>query len=118
MRSPVPSNYFTIPGIIKPVKKCLPSGIIIEEVCIYFGVPKHRVSLRTRTQEIVLSRHFSMLMLSIYTHLSLRLIGELFKRDHSSVLYAKRTVKGYISAKADNKYKAYYKDIKEILDAM
>lgn len=111
-------SYMGIPGIVRTYKKYHTAEVIIEEVSQYFGVRSHKVHTRTRSKEVVLARHFSMLMMLEYTRLSLKNIGVYFKRHHSTVIHARVTLTGYIKAKAENKYKVDYDNIKSRLDAI
>jgi len=68
------------------------------------------VKSKIRKREIVQARQISMYLAKSYTNSSLKSIGHFFGgRDHSTVIYACRTVEDLIET--DKQFKAYMQDI-------
>ena len=61
--------------------------IIIDEVCDYLKVQPVEIKRADRRRELVEARHFSMRYIRKYTSMSLSSIGELFRKDHCSVMH-------------------------------
>jgi len=53
-----------------------------------FQINKHLINSKSRLREVVMARNICMLYLRNYTHLSYKTIGEVFGKDHSTVLYS------------------------------
>ncbi|MDO4695377.1 chromosomal replication initiator protein DnaA [Porphyromonas sp.] len=67
---------------------------VIKTVCSYYDIAMDDVKGRSRKREIVLARQICMYISKEHTDASLVAIGrELGRRDHTTVLYATRTVK-------------------------
>lgn len=65
---------------------------IIETVMTYFDAPKDRVYSRCRKRDVTKARQVTMHFLRLNTPLTIKTIGKIFDRDHSSVCYATATV--------------------------
>jgi Zn-dependent peptidase ImmA (M78 family) len=87
---------------------------IFLETCTYYGVFKETIMLKTRKREIVKVRQMAMKLSVELTKDSLATIGECIGgKDHSTVLYAKRTIDGLIDV--DKKVKKDYDTLFDIL---
>lgn len=60
---------------------------IIEQVCEETGIPEKKLLSKKRTRHLVEARCLCMWMIRKQTKLSLPEIGELFNRDHTTVLH-------------------------------
>lgn len=85
---------------------------IQDVVCDYFGVHKEQLNSKTRKREIALPRQLVMYFSKEYTSATYSRIGdELGGRDHTTVMYAHKTIKD--QAKMDKELKKQIKDLKE-----
>lgn len=66
---------------------------IKEHVARYFGLSSEELSSRSRHKRVLYPRQIAMYLSRKHTIESLATIGNLYKRDHSSVLYALRSLK-------------------------
>src|SRR5262245_9531755 len=60
------------------------------QVCSYFGITTRDLLSARRTARLTPPRHIAMMLAKHLTSLSLVRIGQLFKRDHTTVLHAER----------------------------
>jgi len=88
--------YWLIPGLTKRPKEL--SDIkqrrdrIIEIVCNHYNTGYGRLQLKLRKREVVLPRQVLMYMLKKNTSMTLKQIGYLFQKDHTTVIHAMQTV--------------------------
>jgi chromosomal replication initiator protein len=66
---------------------------IINEAEIYYGLESSILVSKTRLSKVVTARQIAMYVIRMVTNLHLKEIGDLFNRDHSTVLYSIDTVK-------------------------
>jgi len=66
---------------------------VIRTVTNLTGITQEKMSSRTRIRGIVDVRQVAMYLVDKYTRLTLSRTGELFNRDHATVLHAKNRVK-------------------------
>ncbi|MBP3520895.1 MAG: chromosomal replication initiator protein DnaA, partial [Oscillospiraceae bacterium] len=62
--------------------------VIIEEVAKFYHIPSHEIKGKSRTKDIVLARQVAMYEIRRMTTLSLQEIGEVFSRDHTTVMHS------------------------------
>lgn len=62
--------------------------VIIEEVASFYHIPSHEIKGKSRTKDIVLARQVAMYEIRRMTTLSLQEIGEVFQRDHTTVMHS------------------------------
>jgi len=53
-----------------------------------FEINKHLMVSKSRLREVVMARNICMLYLRNYTHLSYKTIGEVFDKNHTTVIYS------------------------------
>ncbi len=66
---------------------------VIRTVTNLTGITQEKMSSRTRIRGIVDVRQVAMYLIDKYTRLTLSRTGQLFNRDHATVLHAKNRVK-------------------------
>lgn len=71
---------------------CVPADKILEYVEGYFGVTRESLIKVSRKREIVYPRQMAMYMLAYYSFLSLKSIGVIFSKDHTTVIHAMETI--------------------------
>lgn len=69
---------------------------IINQACRDFGVTVLALASKTRKREVVLVRQLCMAAIQRNTPLSLRSTGELFNRDHTTVIHAKKAINDHL----------------------
>ncbi len=75
--------------LLKDKTGFLPSpDVIIEEVGRFYNIPAAEIKGLTRTKDIVLARQVAMYEIRRMTTLSLKEIGEVFQRDHTTVMHS------------------------------
>lgn len=90
-------NYLAIPGLKFRPRDIPPRGFInsdriINIILAHFDLTFFEVSRKTRYQRIVYPRQVLMYILSKNTNLTLVGIGQMFKKDHTTVLHAIKVI--------------------------
>jgi chromosomal replication initiator protein len=88
---------------------------IIEETAKFYGLDPKDIKGTSRTKEINLARQISMHLIRHITSLSLKEIGQIFNRDHTTVMHALEKVDKMI--KDDSKTSEIIKDINANINA-
>jgi chromosomal replication initiator protein len=65
----------------------VPPDIILTETARYFGLRREDLGSKSRSRPLTTARHIAMYLLRELTQLSLIKIGELFDRDHTTVMH-------------------------------
>lgn len=98
----------------KTVKEEIPLETIYKVVCKYYDISPNEVLSKKRKRELVEARQIIMYLAKRYTKKSMESIGkELGGRDHSTVLYAIKTVKNLMET--DKRFRADVEEIEKIL---
>ena len=86
-------NAYIIPGV--EIENTIRADIhcIVED---YFELPRYKIWKSTRIEKIVVARQIAMYFMRKYTRKTLHEIGEYFRKDHSTVVYACRMVQNMI----------------------
>jgi chromosomal replication initiation ATPase DnaA len=106
-------NAWAMPGIKSELRvhvKHLEARELIDITCSYFDYPYEILRKKSRKKEHVYARDWCMYLLTEYTILSLKQIGDYFNRDHSSVIHARDKVKCNL---LDNKYTMHEKYLRD-----
>lgn len=91
------------PAVSPPDASCLPqianavtldaaSAIIVREVCSQFRLTREQLFSESRVARIAFGRMLAMYLCRLVTKASLARIGDVFHRDHTTVLYAIRHI--------------------------
>lgn len=95
-------NYFTLPGMIDlEIRK--DHEKIISAVAQHFELDLFK---KTRVQEYVFARYLCMYLINNYAGLTLKRTGELFNKDHTTVIHAKDCIENYIYTRS--RYHCYH----------
>ena len=70
----------------------IPAQLILDETAAYFGLTRDDLVSKNRSRPLTTARHVAMYLLRECTGLSLIKIGELFDRDHTTVLHGVKKV--------------------------
>lgn len=79
---------------------------ILKAVTAYTGISKEALQSKSRKQPIVFARFIAMYLIKSRTKLTLKQIGSLFNRDHSTVINAINTTKDLLET--DKEFKKMY----------
>jgi hypothetical protein len=60
---------------------------IIAKVCTYYNITNEEIRGKKRYRTLVMARHMSMYLIRTRVKLKLKSIGDLFGRDHSTVMH-------------------------------
>lgn len=90
-------NYLAIPGLkfrsrSIPARGFINSDRIINIVLGHFCLSFAEVCRRSRYQHIVYPRQVLMYILSKNTNMTLKRIGEMFNKDHTTAMHAIKTI--------------------------
>lgn len=89
---------------------------IINIVCVHFGILTYQISSVTKKREIVDARHIAMYLIDIYIpKMTLKSNGRLFKRDHTTVISAKKKCNDLI--KTDSKFNNNISELRAKIDS-
>ena len=84
-------NYWTIPAVRRHKlnlrqREALANEIIVK-VCTYYNITNEDIRGKKRYREQVTARHMAMYLIRNKVGLKLKAIGDLFGRDHSTVMH-------------------------------
>ncbi len=99
-------NAYVIPGI---QFLTIPQEII-NKVCVAFSITPGQMMEKTRRHKIVIPRNTAMYLLRI-KGFGASEIGRIFNKDHSTVIYASKSIQNLI----DTKDFEYYPTIKQLI---
>jgi chromosomal replication initiation ATPase DnaA len=88
---------------------------IIDEICDFYGLTQAQVKGKCRLRGYVKARFVAMFMLRTKTGLTLKEIGRMFHRDHTSIIHAIKTINEVLSLKFENDYQNEIKRLLEII---
>ena len=78
----------------------IPAQVILDETAKYFGLTREDLISKNRSRPLTTARHVAMYMMRECTGLSLIKIGELFDRDHTTVLHGVKKVEALMRDRA------------------
>lgn len=87
---------------------------IVEIVCKFYGVKKEELLARKRTKNIAEARQIAMYLITEYLNIPLESVGNIFGKDHSTVIYAKNKVAEDI--KKSKKLEVQINDLKQMIE--
>lgn len=97
----MPANYYSFPGTLKrsrslktknKFKPSVPVATVTNVVCNHFNTPFDKVNSDSRKHPLPYIRHIIMLFLYEFSVPSLKLAGEVFNRDHTTVMSGLQTL--------------------------
>jgi len=101
-------------NISKQDEETIDATKIIEIVCKFYGVKKEELLARKRTKAIAEARQIAMYLITEYLSIPLEAVGDIFGKDHSTVIYAKNKVTEDI--KKYKKLEIQINDIKQMIE--
>lgn len=73
-------------------EETIDAGRVIDTVCKFYGLKKEDLLARKRTKEIAQARQIAMYLITELLSMPLAAIGNIFGKDHATVIYAKTKV--------------------------
>lgn len=83
---------------------------LIADVCSVFDVTADQIKSPSRAGNICEARHIIMYLLTAHSKMKCVSVAKMFNRDHTSVIYARERIQGFI-----NMYPKYKKFVNDIL---
>lgn len=93
-------NYFAVPGLKRQYvnfKIILQKDKVIKAVCDHFKVSKGDLFFGGRYAKFARARYIAFMLLYKYTALNKSEIGELFQKDHTTVVHGIRKINDLIA---------------------
>jgi chromosomal replication initiator protein len=87
----------------------------VDNVCDFYGLTIAQVKGKCRVRGYVKARFVSIYIIRKRTGLTLKEIGRLFHRDHTSIIHAVQTIEEVLSLRFDNDYQEEIKKLMEII---
>ena len=101
-------------NIAKQDEETIDATKIVEIVCKFYGVKKEELLARKRTKNIAEARQIAMYLITEYLNIPLESVGNIFGKDHSTVIYAKNKVAEDI--KKFKKLEVQINDLKQMIE--
>ena len=101
-------------NIAKQDEETIDATKIVEIVCKFYGVKKEELLARKRTKNIAEARQIAMYLITEYLNIPLESVGNIFGKDHSTVIYAKNKVAEDI--KKYKKLEVQINDLKQMIE--
>ncbi|MBI5346580.1 MAG: chromosomal replication initiator protein DnaA [Chlamydiae bacterium] len=118
--NPKPLNLDLIKNYLSPliseqqIQKITPDKII-QEISNFFGLKTEDVLGKSQTKECVLPRQFSMYFCRKITNLPYIKIGEIFSRDHSTVMTSIKNIQTALESK-DKNISSSFQELSKLFD--
>ncbi len=87
---------------------------IIDIVCKFYNVKKEEMLARKRTKTIAEARQIAMYLIAEFISMPLGAIGEIFGRDHTTVIYAKSKISD--DMKKSKRLEVQINDLKQMIE--
>lgn len=87
---------------------------IIDIVCKFYNVKKDELLARKRTKNIAEARQIAMYLITEFVNIPLEAVGNIFGKDHSTVIYAKNKV--IEDMKSSKKLEIQINDLKQMIE--
>lgn len=101
-------------NIAKQDEETIDATKIVEIVCKFYGVKKEELLARKRTKNIAEARQIAMYLITEYLNIPLEAVGNIFGKDHATVIYAKNKVAEDI--KKYKKLEVQINDLKQMIE--
>lgn len=94
-------------------EETIDAGRIIDVVCKFYNLKKEELLARKRTKEVALARQIAMYLITELLSMPLQAVGNIFGKDHATVIYAKKTISDEMSQ--NKKLAVEINDMKQML---
>ncbi len=100
--------------IAKEDEETIDATKIIDIVCKFYNVKKEELLARKRTKNIAEARQIAMYLITEFINIPLEAVGNIFGKDHATVIYAKNKVADDI--KTSKKLEIQINDLKQMIE--
>lgn len=100
--------------IAKEDEESIDATKIIDIVCKFYNVKKEEILARKRTKQIAEARQIAMYLITEFINIPLESVGNIFGKDHATVIYAKNKVQDDI--KKSKKLEVEINDLKQMIE--
>ena len=100
--------------IAKEDEETIDATKIIDIVCKFYNVKKEEILARKRTKQIAEARQIAMYLITEFINIPLESVGNIFGKDHATVIYAKNKVQDDI--KKSKKLEVQINDLKQMIE--
>ena len=101
-------------NIAKQDEETIDATKIVDIVCKFYGVKKEELLARKRTKNIAEARQIAMYLITEYLNIPLEAVGNIFGKDHATVIYAKNKIAEDI--KKFKKLEVQINDLKQMIE--
>lgn len=101
-------------NIAKHNEETIDATKIIDIVCKFYSVKKEELLARKRTKTIAEARQIAMYLITEFLNIPLESIGNIFGKDHATVIYAKNKIADDI--KKSKKLEVQINDLKQMIE--
>lgn len=101
-------------NIAKQDEETIDATKIIDIVCKFYNVKKEEILARKRTKQIAEARQIAMYLITEFINIPLESVGNIFGKDHATVIYAKNKVQDDI--KKSKKLEVQINDLKQMIE--
>lgn len=89
------------------------AGHILDSICKFYNIKKEELLARKRTKEIAQARQVAMFLISEMLSMPLAAVGNIFGKDHATVIYAKNKISE--DMQKNKKFATEISDIKQMV---
>ena len=101
-------------NIAKDDEESIDATKIIDIVCKFYNIKKEEVLARKRTKQIAEARQIAMYLITEFINLPLESVGNIFGKDHATVIYAKNKIQD--DMKKSKKLEVQINDLKKMIE--
>ena len=101
-------------NIAKEDEETIDATKIIDIVCKFYNVKKDEILARKRTKQIAEARQIAMYLITEFINIPLESVGNIFGKDHATVIYAKNKVQD--DMKKSKKLEVQINDLKHMIE--
>lgn len=87
---------------------------IIDIVCKFYNIKKEEILARKRTKNVAEARQIAMYLITEFLSIPLEAVGNIFGKDHATVIYAKNKIQDDI--KKSKKLEVQINDLKQMIE--
>lgn len=96
-------TYYTAPALKESLQFRRKPQNIIDHLCEHYNVSKEQLLSKSRDRQLVFIRHLAIYLILTKTRLTFKATGEIFGRDHTTAIHAKKMIQNYLDTNSFNK---------------
>jgi chromosomal replication initiator protein len=94
-------SYYVAPALRESFKR--KPETIIDRLCDHYNVSQQQLLSKSRDRQLVFIRHLAIYLILTKTKTTLKATGEIFGRDHTTAMHAKKAIEDYLDTNSFNK---------------